>query len=40
MQASEVTPAIQASPSMPDLEPSFEQFANGLKQEAEAKAAV
>jgi hypothetical protein len=26
--------------SMPDLQPSFDQFANGLKKEAEAKAAV
>ena len=26
--------------SMPDLQPSFDQFANGLKKEAESKAAV
>jgi hypothetical protein len=26
--------------SMPDLGPSFKQFASGLKKEAEAKAAV
>jgi hypothetical protein len=40
MKAYEVTAVIQASPSVPDLGPSFEQFANGLKKEAEAKAAV